>query len=127
MRASSRTPHAAVFHDLQELGVDGEALEHADVRATRVAGGNRSDERSHRTKHDARGLAKHCDGFTAMNRNPEHEPVRPDVWNGVLLAEDMGALEMKKRLVVFVLAHERSSRRNLLLESLILSNIHGRS
>jgi hypothetical protein len=26
MRASSRAPHVAVFHDLQELGLDGETL-----------------------------------------------------------------------------------------------------
>src|SRR5690349_2614856 len=108
MHASSRSPHATVFHDLQELGLNGEALEHADVRATRIPGGNGSDEGPNGTKHDARGLPEHGGGFTAMNRNPQHEPVRLDVRNGVLLAEDMGALEMKKRLVVFVLAHERS-------------------
>jgi hypothetical protein len=49
------------------------------------------------------------------------------VRNGVLLAEDMGAFEMNERLVVLVLAHERSGQRDLLLESLVLPGIHGRS
>jgi hypothetical protein len=47
--------------------------------------------------------------------------------NGVLLAEDMSALEMNKRMVVLVLAHERSGRPDFLLESLALSWVHGRS
>jgi hypothetical protein len=127
MRASSRAPHVAVFHDLQELGLDGETLEHADGRATRIAGGNGSDDGPHGTKHDARSLPEYCGGFTAVNRNPEHEPVRQDMRNGVLLAEDMSALEMNKRLVVLVLAHERSGRRDFLLESLALFWVHGRS
>ena len=58
-RASSRAPRASVFQDLQELGLDGEALEHADVRATRVSGGNGADEGPHGTQHDARGLPEH--------------------------------------------------------------------
>ena len=55
-------------------------------------------------------LPEDCGGFTAVDRNTEHQPVRQDVRNRVLLAEDMSALEMNKRLVVLVLADECSGR-----------------
>jgi len=63
------------FDDLQELGGDGKMLEHADVRTTRIAGGNGSNDRANRTKHNARSLPEYCGGLATMNRNPEHEPV----------------------------------------------------
>src|SRR5256885_14478762 len=120
-------PSATVFHDLQELGLDGESLEHADVRATRIAGGNGSDDGPHGAKHDTRSLPEDCGGFTAVDRNPEHQPVRQDVRNRVLLAEDMSALEMNKRLVVLVLADECPGRGDFPLERLALYRVHGGS
>ena len=57
----------------QGAGLDGETLEHADVRATRVAGRNGADQGPQGTQHDARDLPEQCSGVTAMDRDPEHE------------------------------------------------------
>jgi hypothetical protein len=67
---------ALLFHDLQELGLDGKLLEHADVGAAGIARRNRSENRADGTKHDARSLPDDCGGITTMNRNSQHQPVR---------------------------------------------------
>src|SRR5207248_10101151 len=102
-------------------------LEHADVRATRIASGNGPHHGYHGTKHDARSLPEYCGGITTVNPYHEHEPVRQDAWNRVLLAEDMSALQMNERLVVLVLAHECSGRLDFPLERPALYWVHGGS
>src|SRR5438105_10010202 len=102
-------------------------LEHADVRTTRIASGNGSNDGADGTKHNARSLPEHGGGLATVNRNPEHEPVRQHVWSGILLAEDMSPLKMNERLVVLFSAHESSGQRDLFLESVALDWVHGSS
>jgi hypothetical protein len=74
--------------------------------ATRIAGRSGAHGRAKATRHDAYSLPQDCDGFTAVKRNPQHEPMRLHMRTDIPLAEDMSALKVGECLVMRPLTHE---------------------
>ena len=59
-----------------------------------------------------------------MNRDSEHQPVREDMWKDSLLAENMGALQVRERLVISFFPHEYSGQADFRFKCLPLHGVH---
>jgi hypothetical protein len=80
--------------DFLQLGLDGQAFEHADVSSARVARWNDTDCRAQRSQNDACQLTHNRREPASLQLYSEHQPMRCDVRYDVTLADNVSSLEV---------------------------------